>query len=282
MIKPNVKNDFRLRLRFRGVRGSIATPRMENLGYGGNTSCVEITLPGNEFFIFDAGTGIVELGSWLSNEFPNQKLSLTCFLTHFHWDHIQGIPFFSPLYHAETEMTFHSFSSWAGLEEMLEGQMKDPYFPVPFEFLPAKRNLIEIGRDPVKYGELTVHPFPLNHPQGALGYRIEFQGAVVVYATDHEHGRPEVDSGLREYAQGADVLIYDAQYTPQEYESHKGWGHSTWLEATRVAHDSKVKQLILFHHDPWRTDQMCDLLVAQARRHFDNTMGAKEGEIVML
>ena len=122
----------------------------------------------------------------------------------------------------------------------------------------------------------------MNHPQGAFGYRIESSGAVVVYASDLEHGHAGLDSVLRDYAQGADILIYDAQYTPEEYKNHQGWGHSTWHQGIRVARDAKVKQLILFHHDPWHDDWFLDDLVREARRHFDNTVGAREGWMVSL
>jgi phosphoribosyl 1,2-cyclic phosphodiesterase len=288
------ENHFRLRLKFWGVRGSTPTPQIENLSYGGNTACLEVRLPNNEIFIFDGGTGVRNLGIALVEEFKGRELSATFFLTHYHWDHIQGIPFFAPLYAAANEFTFYSFRRtrpgrkgepgpyYETVREMLEGQMKNPYFPINFGFLPSKRDFREIYRDPIKFGKFQIHPFPLNHPQGALGYRMESEGAVIVYASDLEHGHGELDSTLREFAQNADILIYDAQYTPEEYEQHKGWGHSTWLEATRVAKDAKAKQLILFHHDPAHTDQMFFEVVQQARMHFENTLGAKEGWVFIL
>ncbi|HEV8131467.1 MAG TPA: MBL fold metallo-hydrolase [Acidobacteriota bacterium] len=288
------QNSFRLRLKFWGVRGSTPTPQIENLSYGGNTACLEVRLPTNEIFIFDGGTGVRNLGISLVEEFKERKLSATFLLTHYHWDHIQGIPFFAPLYAGANEFTFYSFRRarpgrkgdaepyYDTVREMLEGQMKNPYFPINFAFLPSKRDFREIHRDPIKFGNLNVHPFPLNHPQGALGYRIESEGAVIVYASDLEHGHRELDSTLREFAQNADILIYDSQYTPEEYEQRKGWGHSTWLEATKVANDSRVKQLILFHHDPSHTDQMFFEVVQQARMHFENTLGAKEGWVFIL
>jgi ribonuclease BN (tRNA processing enzyme) len=124
---------------------------------------------------------------------------------------------------------------------------------------------------------LNVYQFPLNHPQGASGYRIEKDGAVIVHASDVEHGEPRMDSILREHAQNADVLIMDAQYTPEEYESKRGWGHTTWLEATRVARDCGVKQLVLFHHDPGHDDRAINEILACAQRQFENTVAAKEG-----
>lgn len=275
-------NDFRLQLKFWGVRGSTPTPQIENLSYGGNTSCLEVRLPNDEVFIFDGGTGIRSLGLSLVEEFKKKKLDLKLFLTHFHWDHIQGIPFFAPLYNPENKVSFHSFRTPEGLEGMLKGQMTTPYFPVSFEFLPAKTDFFEIGKGEVRYGDVRISPFQMNHPQGAIGYRIERKGAVIVYASDLEHGHKQLDQVVREYAQDADILIYDAQYTPEEYKNHVGWGHSTWLEGTRVANEAKAKQLILFHHDPSHSDQMFFNVVQEARLHFGNTLGAKEGSYFIL
>ena len=132
-------------------------------------------------------------------------------------------------------------------------------------------------RRPLSIGGLSIHPFPLNHPQGCVGYRIEAGGRSAVYASDLEHGHPELDRVVREYAEGADVLIFDAQFTPEEYERHRGWGHSTWLEATRVANEARVKQLILTHHDPAHADTAVFQIQRHARERFENTIAAREG-----
>jgi ribonuclease BN (tRNA processing enzyme) len=160
---------------------------------------------------------------------------------------------------------------------ILAGQMLDPYFPIGFEDLPSRREFVQMEYRATRLGGIEVHPFPLNHPQGATGYRMEAGGAVIVHASDLEHGDPRLDSLLREHAEGADVLIYDAQYSPEEYQAKRGWGHSTWLEAARVAHDAHVKQLVLFHHDPAHDDRTVQEFVDQARRLFENTQAAKEG-----
>ena len=155
--------------------------------------------------------------------------------------------------------------------------MASPYFPVEFEALASTRKFGQIENRGVAFGDLNVTPFALHHPGGATGYRISRNGAVVVYATDHEHGNPAADQRLLHAAAGADVLIYDAQYTPEQYPSRIGWGHSTWLEATRVAAAAGVKQLILFHHDPGHDDTALHAIVQQARQHFPNTTAATEG-----
>lgn len=272
-----MSTDCRLRLRFWGVRGSIATPLAENLEFGGNTACVEIRIPGGEVLIFDAGTGIRELGTVLNREHSGRKASLHLFLSHYHWDHIQGIPFFSPLYSSHNQVMFYGHGQVDHPGNLLIGQMQAPYFPVSMELAAAEKDFTELEQETVKIGEIVVQSFPLNHPQGAIGYRVERDGAVIVYASDLEHGHPELDRTLREYAEGADILIYDSQYTPREYANHRGWGHSTWLEATRVATDCRVGQLILFHHDPAHDSRTMREIVAEAQRYFPGTIAAREG-----
>lgn len=273
----------RLKLKFWGVRGSTPTPQIENMSYGGNTPCLEVRVPGDEVFVLDAGSGARNLGVALLEEFRPQKLSINLFLTHFHWDHIQGIPFFLPLYREDNSVTFYSSSSCGSTKELLERHMAAPFFPVSFEAMAAQRRFVDLDSNSIRFGSLTIHPFPVNHPQGAIGYRLESSsGAAIVYATDLEHGHQKLDKVLRDYSQKADVLIYDAQYTPEEYENHRGWGHSTWLEAAHVAKDAQAKQLILFHHDPYHNDQTVSRLVDHARRLFENTLAAREGATVTL
>ena len=275
-IEDSAKS-WRLQLKLWGVRGSIPTPFAGNLGYGGNTSCIEVRLPSGEFFIFDAGTGIRDLGAAIvkNPEYAGRDIHL--FLTHYHWDHIQGLPFFAPLYNPKASVTFYATCYACALHDSLSGQMKEPYFPVNFDAAASQRKFVNMGGSPISLGELTVHPFPMNHPQGAGGYRIESGGASIVYATDREHGHPKLDTVLREYAQDADILIHDSQYTLDEYARFKGYGHSTWEEATAVARECNVKQLILFHHDPTHTDEAVSSIVDCARARFPNTVGAREG-----
>ena len=272
MTKP-----FRMRLRFWGVRGSIPTPQSENLQFGGNTACVEIRLSGGAVLVLDGGTGIRDLGLLLTREFGERPLNLNLFLTHFHWDHIQGIPFFNPLYSAQNRVTFYGHGALGHPRRMLGRQMQEPYFPVALDLVAATKEFVEVGRSSLTIDAATIHPFPLNHPQGAIGYRVESEGAAIVYATDFEHGNAELDTVLREYSKDADLLIYDAQYTPEEYERHRGWGHSTWLEATRVASDCGVDRLILFHHDPSHDTETTVGIVRQAQARFPNTIAAQEG-----
>jgi phosphoribosyl 1,2-cyclic phosphodiesterase len=274
-------DSFRLQLKFWGVRGSIPTPQPENLGFGGNTTCIEVRLPNDEVIVIDGGTGLRYLGMSLMKEFANQKLSLRVLMTHFHWDHIQGIPFFAPLYLPDNQISFYSDRPAERIQDILEGQMSSPYFPVRFEHMAAKRRFFQIDPE-LRVGDLTIRTFPMNHPQGASGYRLERNGAVIVHASDLEHGDKKYERILLDHAQNADVLIYDAQYTPEEYESKQGWGHSTWMEAVRTAKEANVKQLILFHHDPGHEDRFMEQIVQDARKHFENTEAAAQGRQICI
>jgi len=270
--------DSRLRLRFWGVRGSTPTPQVENLTFGGNTSCVEIRTADDHSIILDAGSGIRNLGQTLLKEAAGNPINIKLFLTHFHWDHIQGIPFFIPLFEARNRVSFFSGSSGLPLREAIEGQMAKPYFPINLDQVAAARDFHQIADgDGFGIAGVTVRPFPLHHPQGASGYRIESDGAVIVYATDYEPGDARLDDVLLENADGADILICDAQYTPETYEAHRGWGHGTWENAVHVAKKARVKKLLLFHHDPTHDDDMILHIVGRAKKCFPNTEAAWEG-----
>jgi len=270
-------------LRFWGVRGSTPTPQSENLRYGGNTSCVEVRING-AIYIFDCGTGFRNLGKQLTREYAGRAIYAHVFLSHFHWDHIQGIPFFTPLYNnAENFFFFHSSSRTRGLQRAIEEQMADPYFPVDMSEMAAHRNFYDIEEDRIAFDDCLIQSMWLNHPQGCLGFRIETDSKVLVYATDNEPGHPVFDKNVRQLAEGADVLIYDGQYLPDEYAaSKKGWGHSHWREAINVAMESGAQEIILFHHDPDHTDACIDQAVAEARNYYPKVRAASEGMEIQL
>ena len=266
-------------VRFWGVRGSTPTPQAGNLRYGGNTSCVEVRL-GNSIYVFDCGTGFRQLGQQLSREFQNRAVQAHIFVSHFHWDHIQGIPFFLPLYERpENRFVFHASARTRSLERVMEEQMAVPYFPVNMTEMKGKREFFNIEEGRVQLDDnVAVAVQWLNHPQGCLGFRIESKEGTLVYATDNEPGDATFDKNVRKLAAGADVLIYDSQYLPDEYEARKrGWGHSHWREAINIVMESGAKELILFHHDPDHDDNCIDRIVHDARNYYPRVRAAAEG-----
>jgi phosphoribosyl 1,2-cyclic phosphodiesterase len=270
-------------VRFWGVRGSTPTPQPENLRYGGNTSCVEVRINGH-IYVFDCGTGFRNLGKQLQQETNGTPLVAHIFLSHFHWDHIQGIPFFAPLYHnSGNSFFFHSSSRTRGLQRTLEEQMSDPYFPVNMNEMAAHRKFYEMSEERLTFDDCVIQSMWLNHPQGCLGFRVETPEGVVVYATDNEPGDPVFDQKVRKLAEGADVLIYDAQYLPEEYAARKrGWGHSHWREAINVVMESGARELVLFHHDPDHSDDCIDSVLAKAREYYPKVRAASEGMEIKL
>jgi class 3 adenylate cyclase/phosphoribosyl 1,2-cyclic phosphodiesterase len=262
-----------VKVTFWGVRGSIPTPQAANLGYGGETSCVAIEAEGARL-ILDAGSGVRTLGAAILRE--GKDVSENILLSHFHWDHVQGLPFFAPLY-KKSRLHFHAQVPAERLHANLAAQMTAPFFPLEFDAAPAEKEYSQFTwHTPFAIGPFQVTPFPLHHPQDCTGFRVECGGKVVVYATDHEHGDAEKDAVLLQYAQGADILIADAQYTLEEYAQRKGFGHSTWMEAAKLAAAAQVGRLVLFHHDPWHGDDAVRQLVQEARRIFPQTEAARE------
>jgi phosphoribosyl 1,2-cyclic phosphodiesterase len=282
------------KLSFWGVRGSTPTVDPATWRYGGNTPCLELTAPDGTQFILDCGTGLRVLGSrWtapaagvIASGVRNPETHIL--VTHYHWDHIQGVPFFAPLYSESNAFHFYSFRSKHlgrdSLKQVFETQMATPYFPVNMSAMTAKKKFMEVsGGDSFTIGENKITARYINHPQGCLGYRIETPGGTVVYATDNEPGDPQLDHELRELAAGADIFINDAQYTPEQLAStRQGWGHSSWREGVKVAREAGAKTLVLFHHDPDATDRMVDGLLRQAREEFDSVFAASEGMVIKL
>jgi phosphoribosyl 1,2-cyclic phosphodiesterase len=282
MMHPTAK------LVFWGVRGSTPTLERDTWRYGGNTPCLELTAPDNTRFILDCGTGLRMLGNQWVGPRGDGGIEAQVLVTHYHWDHIQGIPFFHPFFNARNRFHFYSFQSKDlgpdSLRQVLEAQLAKPYFPVDVTMMTAQRDFHEIaGGQKLDIKGTKIATAWLNHPQGCLAYRLDTAAGSVVYATDNEPGPAEFDASLRQLASGADVLIYDAQYSPEQVATtRKGWGHSSWLEGVKVARDAKARNLVLFHHDPDSSDQKVDGFLFAARQEFPATWAAVEGMSITL
>ena len=273
----------RLSIRFWGVRGSLPTPRASHLGVGGNTTCVEVRGPDGRVLVLDAGTGARALGVALTADAKGEPVDVDVLFSHFHWDHVQGLPFFAPLYAPGNAVRLCARASREDILGAMEAQMRVPFFPVAFGELGAGAEAVPLrdGR-PFEVGAMRVTPFALHHPQGSTGYRIEAGDAVFVFATDYEHGHSEMEARLVEAARGADLLYSDAQYTPDEYALREGWGHTTWEHAARIAETAGVGRLLLGHHDPAHDDDALARILSLAQERFPRTDLAREGDEVRL
>lgn len=277
------------RVTFWGVRGSIAVSGDRYAKTGGNTTCVELQA-GDDRLILDGGTGLRALGERLGFA----PLRATLLFTHLHWDHIQGVPFFTPAFHPASELTFAGVPRATGtVREALAAQMRPPTFPVTLDRLVGARTFVDVPRSsPFELGAFRVTPLEQDHPDGVVAYRIEVGGRSVVFATDCEH-RPGAAAGresfaaMARFARGTDVLIHDAQYTTAEYRGEAGpprlgWGHSTVDDAVAVARAADCGRLVLFHHDPSRDDVGVGVLEDDARRAWPQTVAAREGASMVL
>jgi phosphoribosyl 1,2-cyclic phosphodiesterase len=273
-----------LSIRFWGVRGSCPAPGPETAGVGGNTSCVEV-VAGETHIALDAGTGLRKMGAAMAA--TGKPVDLTVLLSHVHWDHIQGLPFFGPIYAPGTRLHVAGGATTTPLRDTLRRQMSAPSFPVDWNDLPSKLETTEL-RDGSRFavGDANVRVARANHPDAVFAYRIEHGGRAVVYATDTEHYAC-VDPRLVSLARDADVLVYDAQYLPEEYAglagpSRVGWGHSTYAAGAALAREAGVRRLVLFHHDPARTDDGVAAIEQRARDEFEDVVAAREGMTIEL
>ncbi|CAN5750864.1 MBL fold metallo-hydrolase [soil metagenome] len=266
-----------LMVRFLGVRGSIATPGADKTA-GGNTACVEVTA-GDTRIILDAGTGLRTLGDERMAKGPRHS---TILLSHLHWDHVAGLPFFTPIYVPGHRVEIASGPNGVmPHDEAIRSLFRAPFFPVDYAQLADQVSTRELrANEKFTIGDITITMAKLNHPDPVYGFRLEHGGQSIVYATDTEHFAC-VDPTLKKLAAGADILIYDSQYTPDEYPSKVGWGHSTWLAGAELARAAGVPQLVLFHHDPNRTDAQLAAIEAEARANLPGTVAAREGLVLV-
>jgi phosphoribosyl 1,2-cyclic phosphodiesterase len=283
-------------LKFWGTRGSIPAPGPKTARYGGNTPCTELRV-GRHRFIIDAGTGLRELGSQMMAEALGKPQEAHVFIGHTHWDHIQGIPFFVPMYLPQNKFSLYGVhGTTQTFEDVLRGQMHPTYFPVQMKEMAARVDVNELS-GPVQIGDVKVSYHYLNHPGITVGFRFETRRGVICYISDHEpYGKlnnkgdfsAKEDRDVARFVHGADLLISEAQYTEEEYRHKKSWGHSTFQDVLGLAALAEVKQLALFHHDPAHTDEMMDRFVAECRAHVARqdqpitVFGAQEGLTVQL
>ncbi len=308
IVKPFLMDDLRskieellasaagsaVELRFWGTRGSIPSPGPLTQRYGGNTPCTELRV-GKERFIIDAGTGLRGLGEHMLREGNPAKAHIL--IGHTHWDHIQGLPFFTPAYRPGNSFTIYGVhGTTKSFEDVLRGQMQPSYFPVEMKDMAASMRIEELS-GPLKVGAARVTYHYLNHPGITVGFRFETPRGSIGYISDHEpYGKlndkgqfsAKEDADVAAFVEGADVLICESQYTEDEYRLKKSWGHSTFEDVLLLAARARVKKLALFHHDPAHTDEMMDRFVASCRERAERAdqglevFGAQEGLRVAL
>ena len=276
-----------MKIRFWGTRGSIPTPGKHTVRYGGNTPCIEVRLRDNKLLIFDAGTGIRGLGDLLMKKRERVKASII--ISHPHWDHIQGLPYFRPAFVSGTDLTIIGpKTKHVTLKRIFADQMDNVYFPVKLSELKANIKFRPITEGTISIQGAKLSSIYVNHPASAFGYRLDYKGSSLVYISDNEPFDRDIAASMRnvdkkivrryaatkgdpnnrvyEFARDADILIHDATYTPQQYANRVGWGHSHYRFTMQVAHQANVKRLVLFHHDQTHSDTQVDAILRECRR----------------
>lgn len=266
-------------IRFWGVRGTIPTPGPDTIKVGGNTSCIEIRTSDKQLIIIDAGSGIRRLGKALQQNAPGRIVG-NILISHTHWDHIQGFPFFAPVFGRTNRFVLIGQKRVGKrLEEILAGQFIEPYLPYAYKSLPADLIVKEVQKSEtfIIGDDTVVKVADLNHPGGCLGFRIENNGVVFAYCSDVGHDDNGFDANVLKLAQGADLLVHDAHFaTTEEKDNFSEWGHSTWLEAAQVAIEAGVNCLSLFHYSPDLTDDQVEGILQKTRKIFPRTILARE------
>ena len=273
----------KIEINFWGVRGSIPTPGKKFSKYGGNTSCVEIRV-GDETIIFDMGSGIKNLGDKL---IKRRKKNFNIFVSHFHYDHTCGLPFFKPAYNSDFTFTINAgiMTSRDKVLEVLNRQISSPSFPITLNDFKAEIsfNDFKIGEDLyLNDKKIIIKTINLNHPDGAVGYRVEYENKSVCYITDHEHVVNKKDSFLVNFLNNSNALIYDSTYQDEEFKNYIGWGHSTWQQGARIAKEANIENFFIFHHNPDNDDNIMEKIEINSKKIYNKCYVAKEGMKVSL
>ena len=269
-------------VKFYGTRGSIPVCDPGFQEFGGDTTCIAIHRKKEDTIsIFDAGTGIRYLGRDIIENFPDQNELIIVF-SHFHWDHIQGFPFFEPAYNPDLIISIFAMGKnqrFTNLREIFSMPMQDIYFPVVLEKMGANFNFLLIENERIKYRNANIQTILQNHPGGSYGYRMEAEGKSIVICTDLEHG-DSINEDIVEFAKEADLLVHEAQYTNEELATHKGWGHSSFEQAIEVAERANVKRLVMTHHDPDHDDDFLERIEKKCQKRFSDCELARTGLVV--
>lgn len=272
-----------IRVKFWGTRGSIPTGNGKFSQFGGDTSCISVETD-QDLYIFDMGSGLRDLGTWMMQ---NSRKTAHLFISHLHLDHIMGFPFFQPIWCSDATLTLycpHTENSGSPHHFFSNTLMAPPLFPVRLNALKAQLNLIEakpgilLQKDAPHKVQVTC--FALNHPGGCLGYRLRINDWTFCYVSDHEHGNPEIDATIGSHIKGADIVAYDAAYTPDEYPQKKGWGHSTYEAGIALCKPLDVKKLYLFHHDPSHEDAALEAIGKDAKKMWNCVEVARQGTLL--
>lgn len=251
--------------------------------FGGHTPCASVNTSEEEWIIIDSGTGIKRIGEQLVDHYKDNPYTLHLLFTHFHLDHIIGLPFFAPLYAPNVTLNIYAACNPKETEMNLSGVMAGRYFPLEFSGTQSKKIFKDVSNNNFQIGGADISSCPLNHPQSSVSYRIQEKRKTIVFATDTEPGDREVDERFINFCRRADILVYDAMFTPEEYEAgRKGWGHSTWFEGIKVAKAAAVSSVYLSHFNPDHTDKTIEDFVSKARKMFPPTFGAQEGQKISL
>ncbi len=262
-----------------GARGTAPTPNPAKMRYGGHTCCLSAAIGEEDYIILDCGSGVRPFGQSIAKVRGGAPTRYHIFFSHYHLDHVEGFPYFQPLYDPNSTIIIHGFESGGrSVREILETLMAPPYFPVRLSEVPAQVEYVTVTNQSFQVRDVDIHCLPLVHPDGSLCWRLKHGNNSIIFATDHEHGDATTDAALREFSRGAKYLIFDTTYVEHEYENlRRGWGHSTWYAAVQIALAAQVENLVLFHHHPDYTDDELEAVCRIAQAEFPNTVIAAEG-----